>query len=81
LVHLRLLIGNFTNPEIIQELLVRESMLLQRIAEDMQRYSLKHEALRRYLASDEERDAALKALLSLVGHRSVSSPWRVESIL
>jgi GTP-binding protein EngB required for normal cell division len=81
LVHLRLLIGNFTNAEIIKQLLERESMLLQRIAEDMQRYGLKHEALRRYLASDEERDAALKALLSLVGHRSVSSPWRVESIL
>jgi GTP-binding protein EngB required for normal cell division len=81
LVHLRLLIGNFTNADIAKQLLERESLLLQRIAEDMQRYSLKHEALRRHLASDEERDAALKALLLLVGHRSVSSPWRVEYIL
>jgi hypothetical protein len=75
------LIGNFTNADIAKQLLERESLLLQRIAEDMQRYSLKHEALRRHLASDEERDAALKALLLLVGHRSVSSPWRVEYIL
>ena len=73
--------GNFTNAEIAKQLLERGSLLLQRIAEDMQRYSLKHEALRRYLASDEERDAALKALLLLVGHRSVSSPWRLEYIL
>ncbi len=79
--HLRLLVGNLTNTETIRQLLEREAMLLQRIAEDMQRYGLKHEALRRHLASDEERDAALKALLSLVGHRSVSSPWRVEYLL
>jgi GTP-binding protein EngB required for normal cell division len=74
LLHLRLLVGNLTNAETIKQLLERESMLLQRIGEDMRRYSMKHDALRRHLASDEERDAALKALLSLVGHRSVTSP-------
>jgi hypothetical protein len=74
-------VANPTNAETIEQLLERESMLLQRMAEDMQRYSMKHDALRRHLASDEERDAALKALLSLVGHRSVTSPWRVEYIL
>ena len=79
--HLRLLVRSLTNVGTIKQLLEREAMLLQRIAEDMQRYGLKHEALRRHLASDEERDAALKALLSLVGHRSVSSPWRVEYLL
>ncbi len=81
LIHLRLLVVGFSDPDIIKQLLGREAVLLHRIAEDMQRYSLKHDALRRHLASDEERDAALKALLSLVGHRSVSSPWRVEYIL
>ncbi|HTZ56871.1 MAG TPA: dynamin family protein [Acidobacteriaceae bacterium] len=81
LVHLRLLIGRFSDSRLLKQLLERESLLLRRIAEDMQRYSLKHEALRRHLASDEERDAALKALLALVGHRSVSSPWRVDYIL
>jgi GTP-binding protein EngB required for normal cell division len=81
LIHLRLLVVGFSDPDIIKQLLERESVLLHRIAEDMQRYSLKHDALRRHLASEEERDAALKALLSLVGHRSVSSPWRVEYIL
>jgi hypothetical protein len=61
--------------------LEREAFLLQRISEDMQRYSLRHDALRRYLTSEEERGASLKALLLLVGHRSVSAPWRVEYIL
>jgi hypothetical protein len=80
-VHLRLLVAGISDPKIVKQLLERESALLHRIAEDMQRYSLKHDALWRHLTSDEERDAALKALLSLVGHRSVSSPWRVEYIL
>lgn len=81
LIHLRLLPTHLRDIGILKEVLERESALLERVAEDMQRYSLKHEALRRNLTSDEERDAALKAFLLLVGHRSVSSPWRVESIL
>jgi len=79
--HLRLLPTHLKDIGILKQVLQRESALLERVAEDMQRYSLKHEALRRNLTSDEERDAALKAFLLLVGHRSVSSPWRVESIL
>jgi hypothetical protein len=81
LIHLRSLSGLLQNTNILKQILQREAVLLQRIAEDMQRYSLRHDALRRYLTSEEERDASLKALLLLVGHRSVSSPWRVESIL
>lgn len=81
LIHLRLLTAHLDNTEMMKQLLERESFLLRRVAEDMQRYSLKHDALRRYLTSDEERDSALKAMLLLVGHRSVSSPWRVEYIL
>lgn len=81
LLHLRLLTAHLENADVMKQLLEREACLLQRIAEDMQRYSLKHDALRRYLTSDEERDSSLKALLLLVGHRSVSSPWRVEYIL
>lgn len=75
------MIAHLENADIIKQLLEREAFLLQRIAEDMQRYSLKHDALRRYLTSDDEWDSSLKTLLLLVGHRSVSSPWRVEYIL
>jgi hypothetical protein len=81
LIHLRRLVVGLSDPDVIRQLLEREAVLLHRIAEDMERYSLKQDALRRHLASEEERDASLKALLSLVGHRSVSSPWRVEYIL
>jgi hypothetical protein len=53
LIHLRLLVVGFSDPDIIKQLLERESVLLNRIAEDMQWYSLKHDALRRHLASEE----------------------------
>jgi GTP-binding protein EngB required for normal cell division len=81
LIHLRSLTARLKDSTILKQILGREAFLLQRVSEDMQRYSLRHDALRRSLTSDEERDASLKALLLLVGHRSVSSPWRVESIL
>ena len=45
--------------------------LLERTAEDLQRYALKHYAVRRYLASDEERRASKLALLLLAGHGNV----------
>lgn len=55
--------------------------LLERTAEDLQRYALKHDALRRYLTSEEERRAAQTALLLLAGHRNLSSPWTFEYVL
>jgi hypothetical protein len=63
-----------------QNLLHAHARLLERTAEDLQRYALRHDALRRYLTSEEERRASQLALLLLAGHRSVSAPWNVESI-
>lgn len=63
------------------ELLAVHARLLERTAEDLQRYALKHDALRRYLTSEEERRASQNALLLLAGHRNLSSPWVIEYIL
>jgi hypothetical protein len=54
--------------------------LLERTAEDLQWYALKHDALRRCLTNEEECRAAQIALL-LAGHRSVSPPWVIDYIL
>lgn len=43
---------------------------MERVAEDMQRYVIKHDALRRNLASQEENDSALVGLQLLTGHRN-----------
>jgi len=67
--------------EIAQKLLVSHANLLGRTAEDLQRYALRHDALRRYLTSEEERRASQLALLLLAGHRNVISPWVIEDIL
>jgi Predicted GTPases len=48
-------------------LLTRHAAMLDRLAEDMRRYATKYDALRRYLASEEERDAAEMAIAMLAG--------------
>lgn len=79
--HLTLLIEFLGPGEFSQSLLASHAALLERTAEDLQRYALKHDALRRHLTSEEERRASQLALLLLAGHRNVSSPWVIESII
>ena len=64
-----------------RNLLHAHARLLERTAEDLQRYALRHDALRRYLTSEEERRASNLALLLLAGNRSVNAPWAVDFIL
>jgi len=64
-----------------QRLVESHARLLERTAEDLQRYALRYDALRRYLTSEEERRASQLALLLLAGHRNVSSPWVIEYVL
>ena len=61
-----------------QLLVGAHSQFLERLGEDAQRYALRHDALRRYLTSEEERRASQLLLLMLAGHRNVSAPWQVE---
>lgn len=46
---------------------------MEPIAEDMQRYAIRHDALKRALTSAEERNACLQALQMLVGHKAVNA--------
>jgi GTP-binding protein EngB required for normal cell division len=79
--HLALVAGTLGTCVAAQVLIRSHAALLERTAEDLQRYALRHDALRRHLTSDEERSAATLILLLLAGHRSVSAPWNIESIL
>jgi GTPase Era involved in 16S rRNA processing len=81
LTHLRM-VTRFLGPgKHAQYLLTSHADLLERTAEDLQRYALKYDALRRHLTSEEERRASQLALLLLAGHRSVSAPWTIEYVL
>jgi len=64
-----------------QRFIDAHAKLLERTSEDLQRYALKHDALRRYLTSEEERRASQIALLLLAGHRNLTSPWTIEYLL
>jgi hypothetical protein len=79
--HLQLVLQRTGKEAIRKFLLHREAALMERIAEDMQRYAIKHDALRRDLASSEEHDAYLQALQILVGHRNVNAVFTVRDIL
>ncbi len=78
--HLVLVVESLGTGRPAQNLLLAHAKLLERTAEDLQRYALRHDALRRYLTSEEERQASQLALLLLAGHRSVGAPWAVEFI-
>lgn len=79
--HLQLVLQRTKTESVHKFLLHREAAFMERIAEDMQRYAIKHDALRRDLASSEEHDAYLQALQILVGHRNVNAVFTVRDIL
>ncbi|MFZ0320026.1 MAG: dynamin family protein [Candidatus Sulfotelmatobacter sp.] len=79
--HLQLILRRSENESFRKWLLHREAALMERIAEDMQRYAIKHDALRRDLASAEEHDSYLQALQLIVGHRNVNAVFTVRDIM
>ena len=81
LVHLAMTSAVLGRSPATQLLLGAHSRFLERLGEDAQRYALRHDALRRYLTSEEERRASQLLLLMLAGHRNVGAPWQVEFLL
>ena len=71
--HLRLLSAALGDHPVAARLLARHGAVLQRMADNLRRYALKHDGLRRYLASDEEEKAAERALVMLAGHRNLNT--------
>jgi len=69
--HLAMLADALPDAALIRTLAERQAKLFERYAEDMRRYALKWDALRRYLMSAEEIAAAEQAINALVGHRQV----------
>ena len=79
--HLRLVLARSTDESFSRYLLECEAQLLERTAEDMQRYAIRHDALRRWLTSAEERNSHLQALQMVVGHRNVNAVFVIRDIL
>lgn len=79
--HLEQLLPHVKAPSLREQLLLLEAAVMERTAEDMQRYAIKHDALRRHLVSREEHDAPLLGLQLLVEHRSVNAIFAVKDIM
>jgi hypothetical protein len=76
--HLRAIL--LADPGLVhaKRLLLAQALAFESLAEDMQNYVLKHEAVRRHLSTNAERRAALAGLTRLAGRRNVVAPWRTE---
>jgi hypothetical protein len=67
--HIGAVLNREADLETARNLLFQQADVLDRISEDMQTYSLKHDAVRRELETDEELTAYLLGLSLLVGYR------------
>jgi GTP-binding protein EngB required for normal cell division len=72
--HLALLLGKAPN-EAVDSLLQEQAELIERTAEDMRAYSLKHNAIRRALLTEEEQSAAVRGLIYTAGYAGLTAPW------
>jgi len=73
--HLGLLLGASSNEDARQFLLGHAARRFEEMAEDMQSYGMKTEALRRALQNADEMDAYRRALTHFAGARAVCCPW------
>jgi GTP-binding protein EngB required for normal cell division len=69
--HLEQVIQCVSPDTVARRLLLAEAAALQRLSEDMRRYALQRDGLRRELASEEDASADHRALMLLGGHRNV----------
>jgi GTPase SAR1 family protein len=71
LTHLEEILRALHSTAVGKRLLVRDSEIFHRVAENLQRYALKHEGRRSDLITEEEWQAPKQALTLLAGHRNV----------
>lgn len=78
--HLNRLVAILKNDELAKFVLAHEAKRFEELAEDMESYGMKTEALRRQLRNANEEDAYWRATILLVGGRSVCAPWPKEDL-
>jgi GTP-binding protein EngB required for normal cell division len=71
LLHLGAVLGKETDVELARSLIFEQASVLDRVSQDMQSYALKHDAVRRELATDEEWLAYLSGLSLVAGAKKL----------
>lgn len=79
--HLGMLMNTGLSEEIKEFLLFHAIQCFEEDAEDMQSYALKRDALRRALHNKDEEDAFRRAIIRIVGGRSVCIPWAEDGAI
>ncbi len=79
--HLSGLLQMARKSERFAELIEFEAALFERLAENMRRYALIHDALRRGTESGDDRVAHHQGLSQLAGDKRLQTPWRVERLI
>ncbi len=79
--HLSALLRKSPDSSLRASLLAFEAALFERLAENMERYALKHDSLRRGRVSEDERMAYIRGLAYLVGDKRLNFPFHVEYLL
>ncbi|MGO8735435.1 MAG: hypothetical protein ACLQVM_21870 [Terriglobia bacterium] len=79
--HLSALLRKVPDPGLAQALNDFEAALFERLAESMERHTLKHYALRRGLQSGDELVAHHRGLSQLVGDKRLQALWHVDRSL
>lgn len=72
LTHFVMLLAEVRDDDTASRLVDRQAALFERVSEDMRRYALKYNAVRRDLASQEDSSAAERALLAISGRRNLN---------
>lgn len=81
LIHLAALIVKVNDSDSARQWIRREAVQFHRLAQDMQQFALKHNALRHYLSAEGERHAHLRALAQLAGARQLSFVHQIQDLL
>ena len=76
--HLARLTMRIENTQTAKKLLASESAVIRRLAEEMQRYALRKESLRRDLITEEEELSYRFALQYLAGNKHVDPLWFLD---
>ena len=76
--HLRAVLAAVPDAETRRFLLSEAARRFDELAEDLQSFAIKHEGTRRYLLNRDEKDAYLRALIQVVGQKSLCSPWDID---
>jgi hypothetical protein len=76
--HLALLVATVSDDELARFLLTHAAHRFEEMAEDMQAFAMKTDALRRALHNLDEEDAYVRMITHLVGAKAVNAPWEEE---